>query len=71
MWAIRLIQSFFSLAMTIGIAGGLIDLTISIAKDSQKAARGGLVSLKSLNQQLHTGKSARELGLKQKRRADR
>ena len=61
MWVVRLIQKFYSLAFTIGIAGGLVDLTMAMAKDSQKAARMGLVSLKSLNDQLTTGKSARQL----------
>jgi len=55
MWVFRLIQNFFSIAFTLGVMGGLVDLTLGMAKHSQKAARGGLVSLRSLNQQLQSG----------------
>lgn len=68
MWVARLLQKAFSFAFTLGIAGGLVDLTISMAKDSRKAARMGLVSLSSLNQQLTTGKGLCELRAEKKRR---
>lgn len=61
MWVLRLIQGAFSLAFAIGIAGGLIDLTLSMRHESQKAAQAGLVSLRSLNEQLVSGKSHHEL----------
>ncbi len=61
MWVIRIISGVFSFALTIGIAGGLVDLALSMRKKSQEAARMGLVSLKSLNEQLQSGKSHREL----------
>jgi hypothetical protein len=61
MWILRLIQGAFSFALTIGIAGGLVDLAIAMRSKSQAAAQGGLVSLKSLNEQLQSGKSHREL----------
>ncbi len=61
MWVLRLIQGAFSFALTIGIAGGLVDLALNMRTKSQRAAQMGLVSLKSLNEQLLSGKSHREL----------
>lgn len=61
MWVIRLLKTLFSVALTIGIAGGLVDLAISMRNKSQKAAQTGIVSLKSLNEQLQSGKSHRQL----------
>lgn len=57
MWVTRLIGGAFSFALTVGIAGGLVDLAISMRTKSQEAARTGLVSLRSLNEQLQSGKS--------------
>ena len=61
MWIARLIRGAFSFAMTIGLAGGLVDMAISMRSKSQRAAQMGLVSLKSLNEQLQSGKSYRVL----------
>ncbi len=66
MWIIRLLQAAFSIAMTVGIAGGLIDLALSMKQKSHSAAQMGLVSLTSLNRQLESGKSQRELTPRQR-----
>lgn len=49
---IRIISSLIQYALCIGLMGGLVDLTLSMAKRAADAHRHGLVSLTGLNQQL-------------------
>lgn len=61
MWVIRFLQKAYSIAFTLGIIGGLVDLTIAMKHKSKAAAEMGLVSLHSLNEQLQSGKSYSQL----------
>ncbi len=48
----RIVLGLVKLALMIGFAGGLIDLTRTMRDEAAKAHRQGLVSLKQLNSSL-------------------
>ncbi len=48
----RIFLGLVKLALVIGVAGGLTDLTLAMQSEAVKAHRQGLVSLKRLNQAL-------------------
>jgi hypothetical protein len=48
----RIVLGLVKLALAIGFAGGLIDLTQTMRDEAAKAHRQGIVSLKQLNQVL-------------------
>lgn len=48
----RMILGIVKLALVIGIAGGLTDLTLTMKSEAAKAHKQGLVSLKQLNKAL-------------------
>lgn len=50
---IRIVLGLVKLALVIGIAGGLTDLTIAMRTEAVRAHKQGLVSLKQLNKALH------------------
>lgn len=45
----RIILGVVKLALVIGVAGGLTDLTLAMRSEAARAHRQGLVSLKRLN----------------------
>lgn len=45
----RIILGIVKLALVIGVAGGLTDLTFAMKSEATKAHKQGLVSLKQLN----------------------
>lgn len=49
---IRILWSLVQYALCIGLAGGLVDLTVAMAHRAADAHRHGLVSLTELNRQL-------------------
>jgi len=51
---IRLMFRLFNFALAVGMAGGLVDLTIAMSKNAWKANQIGLVSMKNLTRQLMT-----------------
>ncbi len=48
----RIVLGLVKLALAIGLAGGLMDLTQTMRDDALKAHRQGIVSLKQLNSTL-------------------
>lgn len=46
------IVSLFIWAMTIGVAGGLVDMAINMRSKALEGSRSGIVSMKSLTNQL-------------------
>ena len=48
----RIVLGIVKLALMIGIAGGLTDLTLAMKSEAAKAHKQGLVSLKQLNKAL-------------------
>lgn len=48
----RIVLGLVKLALVVGFAGGLIDLTQSIRDEAVKAHRQGIVSLRQLNSSL-------------------
>lgn len=48
----RIILGLVNLALVIGVAGGLTDLTLTMRNEAAKAHKQGLVSLKQLNNAL-------------------
>ena len=51
-----LIHSLIKFAFYVGIAGGLVDMTIAMGKKAGEAKKVGLVSFVELNRSLHTTK---------------
>lgn len=47
-----IVHSLIKLALCIGLAGGLIDLTIGVGKKAENAISIGLINLKQLNDSL-------------------
>ena len=48
----RIVFGLLKLALLIGVAGGLTDLTLAMRDEARKAHEQGLVSLKQLNKVL-------------------
>jgi hypothetical protein len=48
----RIILGLVQLALVVGLAGGLVDLTRTMGDEAMKAHKQGLVSLKQLNSAL-------------------
>lgn len=48
----RIILGLVKLALVIGVAGGLADLTLAMKSEAVKAHKQGLVSLRQLNKVL-------------------
>jgi len=48
----RIVLGLVKLALVIGVAGGLTDLTLAMRSEAAKAHKQGLVSLTRLNQVL-------------------
>lgn len=48
----RIVLGIVQLALVIGLAGGLTDLTIAMKDEAAKAHKQGIVSLKQLNKAL-------------------
>lgn len=49
---IRIVWSLIQYALCIGLAGGLVDLTVAMGRRAADAHRHGLVSLTEINRQL-------------------
>jgi hypothetical protein len=49
---VQIILGIMKLAIVIGLAGGLTDLTLAMRNEAAKAHRQGLVSFKELNNAL-------------------
>jgi hypothetical protein len=45
----RIVLGVVKLALAVGLAGGLMDITLAMRSEAAKAHRQGLVSLKQLN----------------------
>lgn len=48
----NIILGIIKLALAVGLAGGLTDMTLAMRGEAAKAHRAGLVSFKKLNQSL-------------------
>ena len=48
----QILSNVLKIAIFLGVAGGLTDATISLAKNAHRAHQGGLVSLTALNRAL-------------------
>lgn len=48
----RIVLGLVKLALVIGVAGGLTDITLAMRSEAAKAHRQGIVSLKQLNKGL-------------------
>lgn len=48
----RILLGLLKLALVIGVAGGLTDLTLAMKSEAAKAHKRGIVSLKQLNKAL-------------------
>jgi len=53
---LKIVISLFKLAIWVGLAGGLVDMTIAMGNKAGAAKRNGLVSLSELNRSLFSSK---------------
>lgn len=51
-----IVHSLIKFALCVGLAGGLVDMTIAMGKKAGAAKKVGLVSLVELNGSLHSKK---------------